>query len=741
MTLLLDTLIKAPDFTKIPEELKQIPQWVLWKSREKTDKNGVEYLTKEPCSLDGKMDINWTDKKNWNSFDTVKKVYEQGGFNGVGIVINGNNNLVCVDLDDFKDINNIPAEKYNLTLYSYTEKSPSGNGLHIWIEGVKPSWVGTKKNGVEFFGSSNKFLTVTGDVFTDLPVKKNQKLINYIADKYFQEDKKKSSNNGQEVGRPSRQLDDDTVLNKMFNAKNGKKIADLFNGSTSSSYSSDSEADLAMCNYLAYWTNGNAEQMDRLFRRSALYRAKWDKKNAGSTYGLNTIEKALSSLKINKSISDSAPTVKDTTKKNEATTNYFEGKTFIPSRLARDIMKNLKMIFDGSQLYLYENGVYRGTGEMIVRQEAMKKLVERFKKSHVTETIYYIETATYKEVDNVNKDDRFINVKNGLLDWRTGELNPHDPNIFTTIQLPVEYNPAAQCPNINHFLQTTVPIDTIPMLLEWFGYSMIPSTRFQKALMLTGSGNNGKSIFIDLFQRFLGTDNLSNIPLQDLEHNRFKLAQLYGKLANVFADIPATALDKSSIFKTVVTGDRVSAEFKGRDSFDFKPFSRLLFSANELPRSSDLTHGFFRRWLIVPFPHKFGEGGKPADINLLDKVTTKEELSGLLNLAIEGLRRLDKQKSFTVNETTTKATEDYKKEIDNVATFLDEMCIIGENQFVEKQKIYNAYDRWCFDSGYKPLGKIKFFQRLEGKVNIVSYRSNSKAPWNYRNIGLLTAFS
>lgn len=733
--LLVGQEIIRPQFENIPEDLRAYNQWVLWRRKKVVNREGKEYYTKVPYQPNGAT-ASSTNPKTWNSLESVRQSYETGKFDGIGFVFSRQDPFVGLDLDN-EDPNNLSMDARVLTTYSYSELSPSGTGLHIIFKGQLPKWADKKTGNKEFY-DTDRYFTFTGNVITNKPILNSPQLIENIAQRYFGK-KKTSSNNSQKVGGPYEQSDDATVLNKMFGSKNGKKIADLFDGISKDPYNSPSEADLALCNYLAYWTGGNAEQMDRLFRQSALYRTKWDQKNAGSTYGWKTIKKALSSTTFNKSIPNSSVNSKDNTEK-DATIDYFDGKKFIPSRLGNDIIKKLKMIFDGTQLYLYQNGVYRGTGEMIVRREAMMKLGERFKKSYVLETIYYVETATYKEVDDVNKDDRFINVKNGLLDWRTGELKPHDPNIFTTIQLPVEYNPAARCPNIKHFFETTVPHDTIHMLLEWFGYCMIPSTRYQKALMLSGSGNNGKSIFIDLFQRFIGTDNISNIPLQDLEHNRFKLAQLYGKLANVFADIPATALDKSSIFKTVVSGDRVSAEFKGRDSFDFKPFSRLMFSANELPRSADLSHGFFRRWLIVPFPYKFGEGGLPADVNLLDKITTDKELSGLLNLAVAGLRRLNQQKSFTENETTSKAMEDYKREIDNVASFIDEMCTTGEGRYIEKQKLYNAYDRWCFDSGYKTLGKIKFFQRLESKVNIVPYRPNPTAPWRYKNIGLVVEF-
>ncbi|WP_338652694.1 phage/plasmid primase, P4 family [Sporosarcina psychrophila] len=396
--------------------------------------------------------------------------------------------------------------------------------------------------------------------------------------------------------------------------------------------------------------------------------------------------------------------------------NYFggeTGKTFIPKLLAEHIMEEEHFWNDGIILYRYEKGVYREVNDFAIRKRCVDLLGDRFKKAYGDEVAHFIKVETYQENVVANSDTTYINIKNGLLEWETRKLHPHTFEYFSTIQLPIKYNPKAIGLNIEGFLRNVVPEDTIPMIYEWFGYVMLPTTRYEKAVMLTGDGSNGKSKFIELFERFIGTANLSNIPLQDLEHNRFKLAQLYGKLANTFADIPAKSLEKSSVFKTIVSGDRTSAEFKGKDSFNFKPTARLMFSANELPRSADLTPGFFRRWIIIPFNNKFGPGGIKADPNIMDKITTEEELSGLLNFALDGLDRLKKQGHFSLNESTDNMLAKYKLDIDNVATFVDEVCTVSPDVVIEKTHLYRGYSSWCYNSGYKAVGLIKFYKRIE----------------------------
>lgn len=415
---------------------------------------------------------------------------------------------------------------------------------------------------------------------------------------------------------------------------------------------------------------------------------------------------------------------------------YFEGKRFVPKFLADELTAEVQLVFDGNSLYRYQEGIYRAIHDFEIRVMARERLNKHFRKSYADETIHYIKVDCYRPIKDSEPDTRYLNVLNGLLDWKEGKLLPHDPERFSTIQLPILFDPDATAPKIEKFIRDVVPEDTIPMIYEWFGYSVIPSTQYQKAVMLTGSGSNGKSKFIELYEKFLGTDNISNVPLQDLEGNRFKLAQIYGKLANTFADIPAKSLEKSSVFKTVVSGDRTSAEFKGRDSFDFKPFARLMFSANELPRSADLSEGFFRRWLIIPFPHKFGPGGKTGDPDIMDKLLQPQELSGLLNLAIDGLRRLHLNKDFSSNETTETSRADYRREIDNVATFVEECCILDAKMHVSKFDLYSAYCDWCHESGYRPIGKVKYYKRVETLAPVLESKPHG-SPRRYKGIGII----
>lgn len=383
----------------------------------------------------------------------------------------------------------------------------------------------------------------------------------------------------------------------------------------------------------------------------------------------------------------------------------FKGKTFIPPRLGRRILASTKFVnltrnTSAGFLHCYDDGVFRRGGEARAIQQAEDILGDDFRKSRGEEVAYWLAIKTLTDPEEANAHADLINVKNGMLNWQTGELGAHDPKYLSTIQIPVEYAPDARCPEVEEFLLTTLPPDCIEMSLEFIAYLLLPSTKYQKALMLTGAGENGKSTFLDLVASFLGRENVTNIPLQELSEHRFKRAELQGKLANVFADLDAMALKSSSYFKMIVSGDPIDAERKHAHPFVFRPFSRLIYSANKMPIAYDRSRAYFRRWLIVPFPNRFV--GDEADPDILGKMTTPAELSGLLNLAVKSLRELANRKRFEEPETVRAAGANYQETADPLVAFLKEQCVRDvPSAVVGKTELYEAYTEFCREEGTK----------------------------------------
>jgi len=393
---------------------------------------------------------------------------------------------------------------------------------------------------------------------------------------------------------------------------------------------------------------------------------------------------------------------------------YFIGNQFVQSRLSRDLMEVETWLSPGGHLHKYSDGVFRPASEAMLRQLCRKRLGEKATKTRVMEVEAHISDMTYMEPDAINQRPDMLNLRNGMLDWNAQELTPHNPKYASTIQLPVEYKPGQDFGNVQDMLSQWVDEEDIPTLQEFLGYCLIPDTRFEKALMLVGSGANGKSCFLSWVGAMIGEDNAASVPLQDLDGHKFKRAEIFGKLINVFADLPAAGLKGSSYFKMICSGDRIDAERKGRDPFFFKPFTKLIFSANEQPQSPDDTPAYWRRWIVIEFPNTF-EHGDNADDQFISKLTTDDMLSSLFNFSLAGLARLLQNRAFTIGANAQALLEDYRKANNPVTTFLSDRCkvVVGKN--IERAQLFGEFMAFCLEQEYKPTTKQTFYNKVRAE--------------------------
>jgi len=207
-------------------------------------------------------------------------------------------------------------------------------------------------------------------------------------------------------------------------------------------------------------------------------------------------------------------------------------------------------------------------------------------------------------------------------------------------------------------------------------------------MMLYGKGGNGKSVFLNLFGKFLGIENIARESLQKLENDKYSVANLYGKLANICPDLPSNTLHTTDIFKQLAGNyTYIRGEKKYRDAFSFKNKARLTFSANTLPKGN-IDYAFSRRWILIQFPNSF-ENNQDKDLD--EKLTP--ELSGLLNLALEGLKRL-LANGFSNSKSVGETQEEYLINCDPVRMFLDE-CTELTDQNVSHYEMYETYSEWA----------------------------------------------
>jgi len=384
------------------------------------------------------------------------------------------------------------------------------------------------------------------------------------------------------------------------------------------------------------------------------------------------------------------------------------GTRFIAARLARHLRAIAPIAKGGEALYVYRDGAYRPGGEEWIRARVVEALEDDWTRRRADEVVGYLRDSSPALDRNPPLD--VINCRNGLLDLNTGRLQPHTPDLLSCVQIAADYEPRAKCPAIDVFLGEVLPPDARATFLEFAGYLTTPDTSMQRAVMLLGPGANGKSVALHLLTSLIGVDNVSNVPLHKLEDDRFAVASLYGRLANIFSDLDARALRSSSAFKAIVGGDRMDAERKFRPAFSFHPYARLLFSANAAPPTSDSTEGFFRRWLIFPFDAQIP--AEQRDPHLLDKLTTRAELAGLLNRALEGLAALRSRGRFDDGPSLQHAAAEFRTQVDSVSGFIHEECATGTGHQIPKPRLARAYREWCATNGRSPLSTARFNERL-----------------------------
>ena len=308
-----------------------------------------------------------------------------------------------------------------------------------------------------------------------------------------------------------------------------------------------------------------------------------------------------------------------------------------------------------------------------------------------------------------------VNVLNGTLvfDKDGFKIREHDHNDFMLYSLPFEYDPKATAPIFMRYLNRVLPdIESQAVLQEFLGYVFTHHLKLEKALVLLGSGSNGKSVMFEIMRELFGEHNVLTKSLGDLtdsDAGNDARAKLENKLINYGSEIRAKDID-SDIFKRLVSGEPVAAREKYKTGIDVENHCKLIFNANILPKGAERTHAYFRRFLIVPFMETISDAEK--DVELHSKIISAE-LPGVLNWVLDGLTRLLKNKAFTECAAANAALEQYKKDSDPVGQFCEEYGYEqGEDEFVLSAKLYDDYREWCRDSGHSPLNKRNFSNEL-----------------------------
>lgn len=737
-------------YNNVPQELKNLKHWCCFKLQKRGEK-----LTKIPIDAYTGNPGKSNDESTWSDFDTALNAINKFRCNGIGFYFKSP--YFGIDIDDVPtDIkryknndheDNIVSEFIEM-MGSYAEISPSGNGIHIIAKGILPDG-GRRKGKTEFY-DSGRFFTVTDNRignYTDVADDSDYGNINFLHSKYINSGEVPVKNIPSD-SLPGSELSVEEIIRIASSSKNGMRFEVLLNGDWSQFYQSQSEADMAFANDLAFWSNRDFAKMDSIFRSSSLYRDKWDRKQNGSTYGNETLNKAINDCmnvftprerdeEFNLYLLDD--NVKKITKKYfsyDDTGNaqrfennygdavrysyirkgwyYYNGK-----RWAIDQEGKIKSLADKTIEKMKEETVYvpkDGNEEMM--KKAFDKHVKatrssRGKVSMLKETEHLLSIKP----EEFDSDKNLFNVQNGYLDLTTGVLKDHDKSKFFTKISNVEYTDKADCPMWMDFLNTIFDGDQslINYIQRAVGYSLSGSTEEQIMFILHGNGRNGKSVFLDIITEIFGNYSINIQPQtimvkQQTSGANSDIARLSGARFVTTTEPNEGVRFDEGLVKQLTGGDKVTARFLYGDEFDFNPEFKLWMATNHKPIIRGTDDGIWRRLAIIPFTVQIPLD--KVDKRLTNKL--KREMKAILNWMSEGYL-LWRKSGLQEPECIKLQRSEYRVEMDSVETFIQECCAVSPNFKVAAKPIYLAYREWAGKNGQYMMSSTKFGKEMNNK--------------------------
>ena len=394
---------------------------------------------------------------------------------------------------------------------------------------------------------------------------------------------------------------------------------------------------------------------------------------------------------------------------------FFLGSTFLFDKFAVYLKNMYHIVIINNQLHVYKDGVYTSAYKDI--EKAMIDVIPNLKDVQRKEVFKYLMLICDEKEQS---DANLIAFNNGIYDLVTGELKPFSTEIVITNKIPWDYDPDAYSELADSTLNKLSCGDSAirALLEECIGYCFYRRNELGKAFILTGDKSNGKSTFLDCVKAILGEKNISALDLKELG-DRFNTSMMFGKLANIGDDIGDDFLQGSqvSIFKKIVTGNRIKAERKGQDPFEFNPFIKLLFSANDIPRMKDKTGAVLRRLVIIPFNATFGKSDPDYDPFIKYKLIEKKSIEYFIRLGIEGLKRVIINDEFTKSTKVQNQLNEYEEENNPIIAFIADSGIdMIENE--PTNEVYKRYQVFCADNAMTPMSNIVFSKQINKRLGL-----------------------
>lgn len=390
---------------------------------------------------------------------------------------------------------------------------------------------------------------------------------------------------------------------------------------------------------------------------------------------------------------------------------FFKGTTFLFDKFATYLKNSNHIIKINGQMHIYKNGIYVN-GQRYIESE-MIKLIPNLNRSKRAEVLTYLDILVG---DNEQPSDaEFIAFKNGVYNIETDEFLPFSPDYVITNKIDFDYIPDAQCDAANKTLDKLACDDEEirALLEEVIGYTFYRRNELRKSFILIGDKSNGKSTYLDMIKTLLGDVNTAALDLKELG-DRFKTAELFGKLANIGDDIGDDFIPNPAAFKKLVSGDRLNVERKGQDPFDFNNYSKLLFSANNIPRIKDKSGAVINRLVIIPFNARFSPDDPDYDPYIKYRLRKADSMEYLIQLGLAGLKRVLMNRRFTSSIKVEKEIEEYEENNNPILLFFKEEPKI-ENE--PTNQVYKKYSEFCLANSFNPMSKIEFSKQVKKRFD------------------------
>ncbi|WP_046402254.1 phage/plasmid primase, P4 family [Staphylococcus aureus] len=733
---------------EIPDELIELPQWVLWRA-EWNEKQ--QQYSKIPYSYAG-YKANSTNSDTWTIFDAINSIYEQNDrYDGIGFVISEHDNYIVLDIDNAIDESSQITSNLalDMTKMTYCEKSPSGTGLHCFFKGELPKERKKKRSDLDIELYDNaRFMTMTGESIGQREISDDQSLLNNLVERYFKQEELPETFIGNNITNKSN-LDDEDVINIMLKSKQKDKISNLLQGNYEPYFDSPSEAVQSLLHYLAFYTSKDKEQMERIFLNYNNLTDKWGSKRGNTTWGQLELDKAIN----NQSEVYVKPGKENPSKLIKKGSWWFypnddtnRKPKFNHTIMAKFICQEYHIVRypdADSDIYIYntQTGIY----ELDKTGRKLRKIIrslDNLKDNSVKEVRNYIvDMCDVRSVVN----NEYVAVKNGLVHYHTKIFRTFTPDIFVIDKLPTAYNPNAY----DEFVDTTIQKvscnheTTIMNIYEMFAQVLYPKILIDKIIYLLGTvADNGKSTVQHMIKAtFDSGGRISSVSSQRLANNHFAGSSIYGKMANMVDDLPNIEIEDAGNIKTAITGGYLEIEQKGKASQSVRMQTPFIIASNHYPKFKESGEQINKRLHIIPFNYSFKDDQERLSVTeSTNKIYNKSAKEYVLKLAIDTLAdMLQRDGSYiTPNERSDKSAELFSDNNNPLSEYLENRNI---DFFLNNPgaETYKDYKVWCHSNFIrKPVNKDDFITLLENYYDIewkrsVKYTENN-VRWGFKKL-------